>query len=119
MDLIHIRDLEVMCIIGTKPEEREHPQRVLVNITLGCNLTLAGRSDNLDDTVNYRALKDQVVDLVERSQCYLVERLAEQILTLCLQTRKVETARVSLEKPDALTGARSVGVELYRERRGR
>ncbi len=116
MDKIHIRDLETQCIVGTKPEERATKQRVLISIALEMDMSFAARSDHIEDTINYAALKDRIVSMVEHSDCYLVERLAARIAELCLAERKARTVTVTVDKPDALTGARSVGVEIVRSR---
>jgi FolB domain-containing protein len=115
-DWIHIRDLTVPCIIGTKPDEREHRQNVVINLTLDCDLSVAGRSDRLEDTVNYMTLKKKVLAHVEASQFFLIERLAQTIADLCLEDPRVSAVRVSVDKPGALTRARSVAVEIERRR---
>ena len=84
LDRIYIRDLAVRCIVGIYPEERREKQDVVVNITLFADLRRAGASDDLGDTVDYRAVKKAVIGLVEASQYQLVERLAERIAEVCL-----------------------------------
>jgi len=118
MDKIYIRDMVLSCVIGTKPEEREQKQEVALNITLECDLAPAGRSDRLEDTVNYNTLKKKIVALVEGSEFSLIEKLAERIADLCLQNERVTAATVTVDKPSALTEARSVAVEIKRQRRG-
>jgi FolB domain-containing protein len=115
MDHIHIRDLSIDCIIGTKPDERVNKQTVVINVTLGCDLARAGKSDCLEDTINYRTLKKQIVAMVETSEFFLVEKMAEEVVQICLATDGVMQARVSVDKPGALTKARSVAVEIERE----
>jgi D-erythro-7,8-dihydroneopterin triphosphate epimerase len=116
LDRIHIRDLLLRCIVGINDEERVNKQDVVINITLHCDLRQAGRSDDIADTVNYRAIKKQVIAKVEQSQFFLVERLAEEIASTCLQDTRVRSVRVLVEKPGALRFARTVGVEIVRER---
>ncbi len=116
MDKIYIRDLAVECIVGTKPEERQAKQRVLINIALETDMAFAARSDHIEDTLNYKVLKDRIVEMVEQSNCYLIERLAAKIGDVCLGDRRAQSATVTVDKPDALTGARSVGVEITRTR---
>ena len=116
LDKIHIRDLVLRCIIGINPDEREQRQDVVINITVHADLRQAGRSDNIDDTVNYRTIKRKVVDLVENSSCLLVERLAQEIADICLADPRVQQVEVTLDKPGALRYARSVAVQIVRER---
>jgi FolB domain-containing protein len=103
--------------VGIYPEERREKQDVNINITLYADLSRAGQSDDLADTVNYKAVKKEILAMVEESSCLLVERLAERIAEICLSHRGVEAARVLVEKPGALRFARTVGVEIFRERK--
>jgi FolB domain-containing protein len=118
-DSIEIKDLLLRTIIGINPDEREHRQDVLVNLQLTTDLRRAGRSDDIQDTLNYRTLCKQVIELVEGSQFLLVERLAEEVAALCLTQARVEAVRVRIEKPGALRFAKSVGVVIERTRHDR
>ena len=115
-DRIDIHDLLLRAIIGTNDDERTKKQDVLLNIRLTCDTSAPGRSDNIDDAVNYRTIAKQVIDFVENSQYQLVEKLAEEVARLCLADTRVEEAEVSVEKPGALRFARSVGVTIRRRR---
>jgi FolB domain-containing protein len=115
MDRIRIRDIELQAIIGTKPVERTTKQRVLIQLDLETDMTRAALSDRIEDAVNYKDIKDRVVALVEQSRFHLIERMAEAIAGLCLADRRVARVTVGVDKPDALTGARSVGVEVTRD----
>jgi FolB domain-containing protein len=115
LDRIHIRDLRLRCIIGLYPHERTERQDVVIQITLYVDLSLPGRTDRLEDSVDYKAVKQRVVAMVEGSSFLLLERLAEEIARLCLEDQRVRRVRVLVEKPGALRFARTVGVEIQRE----
>ena len=116
LDKIHIRDLQFRCIIGLNPEEREKKQDVFVNITLEADLNVAGQSDCIEDTVDYKAIKQQVFAMGEASDFQLIESLADRIARICLTDRRVERVTVLVQKPGALRFARTVGVEITRNR---
>ena len=115
-DKIHIRDLKVQCIIGTNPHERVEEQEVCINIMMDCDYRAACTSDSIEDTVNYKTLKDELVAFVKASDFFLIEKLAEEISSHCLARERVSRVVVSVDKPGALTGARSVAVEIERSR---
>ena len=117
MDTILIEDLLVRCVIGVFPEERQHKQNVIFNIALAADLRKAGQSDDLADTVDYKHLKHQIVERVETSSYQLIEKLAQEVADICLATPGVEAATVRVDKQGALNFARSVAVEIHRERR--
>jgi D-erythro-7,8-dihydroneopterin triphosphate epimerase len=115
-DEIFIRDLRFRCIVGVNGDERNAPQDVVANIVLHTDLRQAGRTDSLDDTVDYKALKKSILDMAEHSRFYLVEALAQSIADICLQEKRVHRATVTIEKPTALRFARTVGVKITRSR---
>ena len=117
-DKIYIRDLALRCIIGVYPEEKREKQDVIINIVLECDHSAAAKSDSLDDAIDYKGLKKEVIKLVEASHFNLIETLADRIAQLCLQHPKVQRATVTVDKPAALRFARSVAVEISRGQSG-
>ena len=116
MDRLLISDLQARCIIGVGEEERREKQDVIINVVLSSDLREPGRTDRFEDALDYRDLKKKILHLIENSKYFLVEALAEAIATVCLENEKVIGVRVRVEKPAALRFARSVGVEIERER---
>lgn len=116
LDRIEIRDLLLRCIIGINESERKNKQDVLVNVILWTDTRAAARSDAIDDTINYRTITKQIIEHVEQSEYFLVERLVERIAEICLSAERVQQAQVTVEKPGALRYARSVGVTITRTR---
>ena len=114
LDRIHIRDLLVRCILGIYKEERRDKQDVIINLTLHADLNVACASDRIEDTVNYKDIKKKVLAMVQDSQYYLVERLAEHVAELALDAPLIERVDVTVEKPGALRFARSVAIEITR-----
>ena len=102
MDKIYIRDLLCRCIVGIYPEERENKQDVIINIEMACDLSRAAVSDNIDDTVNYKSVKKQIIALVENSGFLLIERMAGEIASLCLAHEGVRQVRVAGNRFDAV-----------------
>jgi len=113
-DHIVIKDLFLRTIIGINDDERDNRQDVLINLTLETDARAAGRTDDIDHAVNYRTITKDVIDLVENSRFFLVEKLAEEVAALCLADKRVERVHVCVEKPDALRFARSVGISIER-----
>ncbi len=116
MDKIFIRDLALRCIIGIFPEERREKQDILINVEMHADLRKAGRSDDLNDTVNYKSIKLAILKLVENSKFQLIESLAENIADIALADEKVQQVIVTIDKPGALRFAKSSAVEIIRTR---
>ena len=117
LDKLYIRDLLARCIVGVFPRERTKKQDVIINITLHADLRKACRTDRLEDSVDYKTVKEKVLALVEGSAFMLLERLAERIAEVCLEDRRVARVQVSVQKPGALRFARSSEVEIERAQR--
>lgn len=117
-DRVHLRGLRVSCIIGVAPEERLHRQEVTIDVSLEADLSRAGRTDDLADTVDYAAIHAEIVAEAGASSFGLLEKLAGRIAEICLARAGVRSARVSVEKATVLPGLRSAGVEIVRRRAG-
>ena len=112
--MIHIKDLLVRGIVGVNDEERRKRQDILVNITMQADTRQAAENDNLDDSCNYATVSKAVIDLVEGSRYFTVEKLASVIARSVLENPGVTEVTVAVEKPGALRFARSVGVTITR-----
>lgn len=114
MDEIFIEDLLIRSVIGITDREREQPQDILVNITLYSDTSSAGRSDDVNESVNYRTIAKKVLAHTEKVKRYTVEALAEDIASICLEENGVRSVKVKVEKPGAVRFSKSVGVIITR-----
>jgi FolB domain-containing protein len=114
MDKIFIRDLLIRGVIGITEKEREQPQDILVNVCISTDITKAGQSDNVEESVNYRTVAKKILSHVESIKRYTVEALATDIATICLAESRALSVLVKVEKPGAVRFSRSVGVEIER-----
>jgi FolB domain-containing protein len=116
MDKVIIKDLVARGIIGVNDWERENPQEILINISLYTDIHKAGKTDSLDDSVDYRTISKQALSLAESAKRLTVEALATDLAKLCLRQTGVEKVIVRVEKPGAVRFSGSVGVEIERSR---
>jgi len=116
MDQVFIKDLLIRGVIGISEKEREQPQDILVNVVIMTDISKAGKTDNVEDSVNYRTVAKKILAHVEKIQRFTVEALATDISDLVLVDPNVESVRVRVEKPGAVRFSKSVGVEIERKR---
>ena len=116
MDQVLIKDLVARGIIGINDWEREKPQEILINIVLFADLKKAGKSDNIKDSVDYSSVAKKVIAHAETAHRLTVEALASDLASLCLELPGVMKVRLRVEKPGAVRFARSVGVEIERDK---
>ena len=115
-DKLVINDLLLRGIVGLNEWEREKKQDILINLTVFVDTRAAGESDDVDDSLNYRTLTKAIIRYVEDSSHYLVEALAASIAKIAILDFGAEGVIVRVEKMGALRFARSVGVEIERQR---
>jgi len=117
-DRIELRGLRALGICGVLPEERERPQPFEVDLALEVDLAPAGRSDDLDDTVDYGTLAEAVVAVVEETRFQLLEALAAAVAECALADARVVAVTVRLRKlrPPVPVDLASSGVRIRRER---
>ena len=116
MDQIIIRDLRTHGIIGIHPHERIQKQEIRINIVMRVDLSTAGDSDDIHDTVNYQTIAEGVIAIVENAEYFLIERLASHIAAFVLNDYPVFEITVTIDKPQALSVSRSVAVEITRKK---
>ena len=117
MDTIFIRDLIVRGIIGVNAWERENPQDFVINIDLNSETERVGITDNINDSIDYQSVADKVSAHASRVGRYTVEAIAADVAEIVLTDTRVHRVRVRVEKPGAVPGCNSVGVEIDRSRR--
>lgn len=114
MDKIFIDNLRLKGILGINPEERVQEQEILINLVLFTDTREAAESDKIEDAVNYRTLTKRVIDHVQASSDFLVEKLVNDIARIILSEFPIARVRVRVDKPGALRFTDTVGIEIER-----
>jgi dihydroneopterin aldolase len=121
MDEILLEGMRFYGYHGVNPEEQTLGQRFLVDVAVSADLSEAGLSDNLDDSISYSAVFRRVREIVEDKRFQLLEALAEAISTaIFTDFPKADGVNVTVRKPGvAIKGSilDSAGVRIRRERR--
>ena len=98
MGTIVIKGLRELGVHGVLPEEQTRPQPFEVDVELTVDLSRAGASDALDDTVDYSAVAEAVSRVVTSERYYLLERLAARIAEVCRVDDRVTGVLVTVRK---------------------
>lgn len=114
MDIIYLRDLRIDTVIGIYDWERRMKQTIILDLEMGTDIRKAANSDNIDDTLNYKAVAKRLMTYVGDSEFELVETLAERITEIIMTEFAVPWCRLSLNKKGAVRGVRDVGVIIER-----
>jgi FolB domain-containing protein len=114
MDQVILEQLHTQGILGVHARERTAPREILVSLSLETDTRKAGSTDDIADCVDYSVLARGVRELVARSSYFTIEALAESIARHCLDNPLVSRVLVKVEKPGAVAGCGSVGIEIER-----
>ena len=117
MDIVYIRDLRVDAIIGINDWEREVRQPLSLDLEMATDIRKAADSDDIADTVDYKAVAKRLIAFVEGTEFLLVERMAERVSDIVREEFGVPWVRLRVSKPGAVTGAADVGVVIERGER--
>lgn len=113
---IFVRDLCLPMQIGVYETEFGRTQKVLINIELDAVDRDVSAIDELDTVVCYQNIVDDVKSVIGQGHIKLVETLAEKIAKLALAHSDVYAAKIRVEKLEAVSEAKAVGVEITRLR---
>jgi len=116
-DVIHLRGLEFYAYHGVLSEEQVLGQRFLIDMDLFSDLSKAGSSDQVEDTVHYGEVYQVIKACVTGASHQLLEHLAENIAQRVLGQFSCTSVRVEVHKPQApIPGIfRDVSVEIWRQ----
>jgi 7,8-dihydroneopterin aldolase/epimerase/oxygenase len=116
MDKVFIEALEIEALIGIYDWERRVRQPLLFDIEMAFDNRKPAASDQIADTLDYKAVSKRLIEYVSQSSFGLVETLAERCAEIILGEFGVRHVRLKLSKPGAVRGARAVGVIIERSR---
>ena len=102
LDKIHLKNMKFYAYHGVMEEENIKGQVFVVDMTLFADFRKVGRSDNLEDTIDYSAVYQCVKEVVTTNRFKLIEKLAYVISEEVIrQFRMVQQIQVVVKKPQA------------------
>jgi dihydroneopterin aldolase len=116
MDKIFIKNLIAHGILGIHPHEQIKPREIRVSIEASLDIRQAGLEDNIYKSLNYSTLAKKVRHLIETNRFLTIEALIETLASMVLNEDPVQKVWLRVEKPNAVPGAESVGVEISRSK---
>jgi len=98
---LKLNGIDVDCIIGERPDERERLQSLRIDVELMVSDT-AAETDELTDTVDYAALTERIRVALVAAKCRMIERAAKIVCETCFTDSKVSFVRASVTKSGAI-----------------
>jgi 7,8-dihydroneopterin aldolase/epimerase/oxygenase len=119
LDKIFVKGMSFYGYHGLYPEENKLGQRYTVSLTIELDLSKAGETDQMEDSIDYGQIYEITKQIVEGEAKNLVEAVAEDIAqALLAQFPKMEAITVHVSKPGAPIPGNfeTVAVEIHREK---
>ncbi|WP_119166901.1 dihydroneopterin aldolase [Algihabitans albus] len=107
--------LEVNCVIGVYPGERDRAQRLCLDLELKAQPP-AAFDDDFVKVVDYGTTVERVKQVCAENDAHLLETLGDRILTACFEDQRILAASVSIRKLDLDRAAKGIGIALTRRR---
>ena len=114
--IIRIKNLRLRTITGINDWERKDLQDVVVNVEIAYDGSAAVESDDIDDSIDYKAITKRIIQEVEPSRFQLLDKLSGHILAILMEDERVQRATVEIDKPGALRFADSVSITCSAQR---
>ena len=117
MDRILLEGMSFQGRHGVRPAEREVPQEFKVDIEVDCDLSEPGKSDRIEDTVDYRQIHAVAKEVIEGESQKLIETLAARIADRVLEIPRVGGVTVRIAKrPVSMQPIDAAAVRINRTR---
>ena len=100
-DNITLTGLRANAFHGVLDQERRAGQVFVIDAVVYLDLAAAGASDDLDRTVHYGVLAEEIVAAVEGDPVDLIETVAERVARAVLAHQIVTATTVTIHKPSA------------------
>jgi dihydroneopterin aldolase len=117
MDRIELHGMAFQGRHGARPGEWEQAQEFKVDVEIETDTAHAGKSDKLEDTVDYTKIRAAAREVIEGPSVHLLEALAAQIAGRVLKLPRVAAVEVRVAKrPASMQPIESAAVRIYRTR---
>jgi len=111
---LELDSMEVDCVIGDLPGERDREQTLSIGVMLEV-ADGAAESDNLADTVDYALLAEKISRALKAARCRMIERAAKIAWDECMAFPNTLAAKVRVSKKGAVDRLASASAEYCGE----
>ena len=114
---VFIKDFIIEEIIGIHNHEKIKKQKIKFNIVLDVNQSSLPDEKDIKSIVDYEKITNKLKNLTKNKKYNFLESLAEDSFKQIFEDKRINTATIKIEKPDAIKNAKSVGVEVFKTRK--
>ena len=113
---VFIKDFIIQEIIGIHKHEKTKKQKIKFNIVVSVNQNTVPDEKDIKSIVDYEKITNKLENLVKNKKYNFLESLAEDSFKEIFEDKRINSVKIKIEKPDAISNAKSVGVEVFKSR---
>ncbi len=113
---VQINELVLNASIGIHEHERKKKQRISISLSIKAIDNLSEVNESINNVVSYEDIIRKLKKLIGTGHIDLIETLSEKIFDLCFDDPRVLSVWMKLEKLDVFREAKSVGIEILRNK---
>ena len=113
---VFIKDFTIKEIIGIHNHEKIKKQKIKFNIIIDVDQNSIPDENNIRSIVDYEKITKKLENLAKNKNYNFLESLAEDSFKEIFEDKRINSAKIKIENPDAIKGAESVGVEVFKTR---
>jgi len=114
MDIIFLRELKIITLIGIYEREKRVPQTLQLDLEIALPISRACQSDDINDALDYAQVAQHIQSVLSEGHFSLLEALAEHIAQIILKDFNAPWVKVSVAKLQAIRNCKQVGICIER-----
>ena len=114
---VFIKNFIIEEIIGIHKQEKVNKQKIKFNIILSVDRNTVPNEKNIKSIVDYEKITNKLKNLTRSKKYNFLESLAEDSFKEIFEDKRINSATIKIEKPEAIKNAESVGVEVFKTRK--
>ncbi len=112
-----IKNFIIHEIIGVHEHEKIKKQKIKFNIVIDVNQNVLPNEKDIKSIVDYEKITNNLKNLAKSKKYNFLESLAEDSFKEIFEDKRINSVKIKIEKPEAIKGADSVGVEVFKSRK--
>ena len=112
-----IKNFIIQEIIGIHEHEKIKKQKIKFNIVIDVDQNVLPNEKDIKSIVDYEKITNNLKNLAKSKKYNFLESLAEDSFKEIFEDKRINSVKIKIEKPEAIKGADSVGVEVFKSRK--
>jgi 7,8-dihydroneopterin aldolase/epimerase/oxygenase len=96
--IIRIKNLRIDAHLGVYEWEKDFSRALLFNVEIETDQENSMKSDELEDTIDYDKITNQIKEFTQNNHCKLIEKLTNEILHLIMQDLRIKRCTLEVDK---------------------